>query len=229
MRFAIYYAPPPGTVFHALGSHWLGRDAFSGEALEQPAAAGLSVATSDPRRYGFHATMKPPFALRNTVRPENLMCAIAALASQQRCFRVSLKVALLDRFLALVPRGPCVPLHRIAERAVCELDGFRCPPPEEDLVRRRSAGLSARQEKNLQDWGYPYVLDDFRFHMTLTERLPATEVERFEAAALEHFAPVLAAPVLIDGLALFEEPAPGAPFMATRHFPFPHSATEVAA
>jgi hypothetical protein len=65
--------------------------------------------------------------------------------------------------------------------------------------------------------------------MTLTERLPATEVDRFEAAATEHFGPALAAPVLIDGLALFAEPAPGAPFVAMRQFPFPHSTAEVAA
>lgn len=229
MRHAIYFAPAPGTALHMLGSHWLGRDAFTGETLEQPAVAGLAAVTGDSRRYGFHATLKPPFALRDMVEPEALLRAVAALATEEKCFRVSLKVALLDRFLALVPRGPCEPLHRIADRAVRELDGFRRPASAEELARRRSAGLSERQERNLADWGYPYVFEDFRFHMTLTERLPATEVDRFEAAATEHFGPVLAAPVLIDGLALFAEPAPGAPFVATRHFPFPHSAAEVAA
>ena len=228
-RHAIYFAPPPGTLFHTLGSRWLGRDAFTGEALEQPTVAGLPAITGEPRRYGFHATLKPPFALRDTLRPEALLRAVAALATEEQCFRVSLKVALLDRFLALVPRGPSAALHRIADRVVRELDGFRRPPSAEELARRRSAGLSARQEQHLNDWGYPYVLEDFRFHMTLTERLPPAEVERFEAAAVEHFAPVLAAPVLIDGLALFEEPAPGVAFVATRHFPFPLSAAEVAA
>ena len=229
MRHAIYFAPPPGTLFHSLGARWLGRDAFSGETLEQPAAAGLPAVTGDPRRYGFHATLKPPFALRETVRPDALLRAVAALAADEQCFRVSLKVALLDRFLALVPRGPCAALHRLADRIVRELDGFRRAPTAEELARRRSGGLSERQDRHLRDWGYPYVLEDFRFHMTLTERLPAAEAARFEAAAEEHFAPVLAAPVLIDGLALFEEPSPGLAFLATRHFPFPHSAAEVAA
>ena len=229
MRYAIYFAPPCGTALHALGSRWLGRDAFTGEALEQPGVAGLSAVTGDPRRYGFHATMKPPFALRDTVRPEALLRAVAALVAKEQCFRVSLKVSLLDRFLALVPREPCAPLHRIADRAVRELDGFRCRPSASELARRRSAGLSERQERHLVDWGYPYVFEDFRFHMTLTERLPPTDVDRFEAAAAEHFAPVLDTPVPIDGLALFEEPDPGAPFLATRYFPFPHSVAEVAA
>ena len=66
--------------------------------------------------------------------------------------------------------------------------------------------------------------DDPRLSAFLLGELPAAE-----AAAVEHFAPVLDTPVLIDGLALFEEPAPGAPFLATRHFPFPHSVAEVAA
>ena len=229
MRYAIYFAPQPGTDFHIVGSRWLGRDAFAGEAPEQPGVAGLTALTGEPRRYGFHATLKPPFTLRDTVHPEALLRAVAALAAGEHCFRVPLKVALLDRFLALVPRGPCAPLHRLADRAVRELDGFRCTPSAAELARRRSAGLSERQERHLLDWGYPYVLEDFRFHMTLTERLSATDVDRLEAAAVEHFAPVLAAPVLIDGLALFEEPAPGAPFLATRHFPFPLSVAEVAA
>ena len=154
---------------------------------------------------------------------------MAALATEEKCFRVSLKVALLDRFLALVPSVPCEPLHRIADRAVRELDGFRRPASAEELARRKSAGLSERQERNLADWGYPYVFEDFRFHMTLTERLPTTEADRFEAAATEHFVPVLDAPILIDGLTLFAEPAPGAPFVAMRQFPFPHSTAEVAA
>jgi len=228
MRHAIYFAPSPDTVLHALGSRWLGRDAFTGEALEQPSVTGLALVTGQPCRYGFHATMKPPFALRETVDPEALLRALAALAAEEHCFKVPLKLALLDRFLALVPRGPCAALHRLAVRAVRELDGFRAPPSAVELARRRSAGLGTRQERHLEDWGYPYVFEDFRFHMTLTERLPPAEVERFEAVAEEHFASVLGAPVLIDGLTLFEEPAVGAAFLAVRHFPFPHSAAEIA-
>ena len=73
MRHAIYFAPPPGTIFHDLGSRWIGRDAFTGEACEQPDLAGIGVVTGDPRRYGFHATLKPPFALRETVNAEALL------------------------------------------------------------------------------------------------------------------------------------------------------------
>lgn len=229
MRYAVYFAPPPGSPLHQLGSRWLGRDAFTGELLAQPPDSELPGLTGDPRRYGFHATLKPPFELLDTVSPESLLRAVAALAASEECFQVPLKVSLLDGFLALVPREPCEPLNRIADRAVRELDGFRRPPTEQELARRRSAGLSARQEQHLLSWGYPYIFEDFRFHLTLTERLADPDASRLEAAAAEHFGPVLSAPVVFDGITLFEEAAPGASFLATRHFPFPHSATEVAA
>lgn len=229
MRYAVYFAPPPGSPFHQLGSHWLGRDAFTGESLAQPAVPELPGLTGDPRRYGFHATLKPPFALLDTVSPESLLRAIAALAASEECFRVALKVALLDGFLALVPREPCEALNRIAGRAVRDLDGFRRLPAEQELLRRRSAGLSTRQEQHLLDWGYPYVFEDFRFHMTLTERISDADAARIAAGATEHFGTVLNAPVLVDGITLFEEAAPGAPFLVTRHFPFARSAAEVAA
>lgn len=228
-RYAIYFAPAPGTLFHTLGSRWIGRDAASGETFAQPDIAGIGVVTGDPRRYGFHATLKPPFALRNGVTPDTLMRAAAALASHQKEIRVTLEVAVIDRFLALVPREPSPALNQLAERAVRDLDGFRRPASAGELARRRASGLSARQEEHLATWGYPYVFEEFRFHMTLTERLPPAYADRFAAAAEEHFAPVLAGPVAIDGITVFEEAANGAPFLATRHFSFPASADGVAA
>lgn len=229
MRYAVYFAPPPGSPFHQIGSRWLGRDAFTGELLDQPPVVELAGLTEEPRRYGFHATLKPPFALLDTVAPESLLRAVAALAASEECFHVRLKVALLDRFLALVPCDPSKALHRIADRAVRELDGFRRLQSEQELARRRAADLSPRQEQHLQGWGYPYIFEDFRFHMTLTGTISEAAAERIAAVAAEHFAPVLNAPVLIDGVTLFQEAAPGAPFLATRHFPFARSAAEVAA
>ncbi|MCA3560314.1 MAG: DUF1045 domain-containing protein [Aestuariivirga sp.] len=228
IRHAIYFAPAPGTHLHELGSRWIGRDAFTGETREQPGVTGIGVVTGDPRRYGFHATLKPPFALRGTVTAEALPRAVAALAAGQQRFSVALKVGVLGQFLALVPREPSEALQRLAERAVRDLDGFRQPPSEDELARRRLADLTPSQERHLAEWGYPYVLDDFRFHMTLTGRLPPAVIERFKSAAEAHFAPALAEPVAIDGLTLFTEAQRGAAFMATRHFPF-FSPSEVAA
>lgn len=229
MRFAIYFAPLPGTALHRQGSLWLGRDAATGETMAQPGVAGLHALTSDPRRYGFHATLKPPFALRAGVEVESLMRAAAALAAGLSPFEVKLRLDQLDGFLALVPEFPSPQLDALAERCVRDLDGFRAPPSEAELARRRKAPLSARQDAHLLRWGYPYVFEDFRFHMTLTERLGAEDATRIRAAAEAHFADALSAPISIDGITLFEEPAPAAPFLALRHFPFTLSTSEAAA
>ena len=228
MRHAIYFAPAPGTMLHAAGSRWLGRDAFTGETLPQPDLAGMAALTAEPRRYGFHATLKPPFALREGVEADALMRA-AALAARERSFRVAHRIGIIDGFLALVPDRECGQLDALAGRCVAALDGFRRPPDAEELERRRRMPLTQRQEAHLLQWGYPFVFEDFRFHMTLTETLSEAEAQRIAADASEHFAPVLNAPFLIDGITLFEEAAPGAAFLATRHFPFAHSAAEVAA
>jgi putative phosphonate metabolism protein len=229
MRYAVYYAPMPGTPMHGQGSIWLGRDAHTGETLAQPDIEGLWQLTSEPRRYGFHATLKAPIALREGITPEALMRACAALAADTASFRVKLKAGLLDGFLALVPDGDLAALQDLAARCVRELDGFRRPPAEDELARRRRAPLNARQDANLLRWGYPYVFDDFRFHMTLTERLEPGDSDRLLSAARTHFAAELVEPVTIDGLTLFQEPLPGAPFLALRHFPFTNSTAEAAA
>ena len=229
MRYAIYFAPMPGTLLHQRGSSWLGRDAHTGEAMAQPGVAGIAELTAEPRRYGFHGTLKAPFALREGFGPEPLMRACAALAAGTVGFRVRLKVGELDGFLALVPDGDPTPLHDLAARCVREFDGFRRPPTDGELARRRKAALTARQDANLLRWGYPYVLDDFRFHMTLTERLEPGEGARHANAARAHFAPELDVPVTIDAITLFHEPEPGAPFLATHHFPFTLSSSEAAA
>jgi putative phosphonate metabolism protein len=229
MRYAIYFAPAPGTPLHQRGSAWLGRDAYTGEALAQPAVSGLARLTADPRRYGFHGTLKAPFALRDGIGPEPLMRACGALAADTRAFQVRLQTGQLDGFLALVPEGDPALLDALAGRVVRELDGFRRPPTDEELARRRRTALTLRQDANLLRWGYPFVLEDFRFHMTLTERLEHADTRRLAAAAEAHFAFELGGPVTIGGIALFHEPEAGEPFLALRHFPFAHSTAEAAA
>ncbi len=86
------------------------------------------------------------------------------------------------------------------------------PPLARGHARRRLAGLTPRQDELLLAWGYPYVFDEFRFHMTLTTRVFGAEADRLEAAARHRFASLLDEPVAIDTLALFVEREPGGPF-----------------
>jgi hypothetical protein len=83
----------------------------------------------------------------------------------------SLEVRRLGGFIAVVPTEPSAALADLAAATVAALDPFRAPPSEAELARRRKARLSDRQEALLMKWGYPYVMEEFRFHLTLTGRL----------------------------------------------------------
>jgi hypothetical protein len=114
-------------------------------------------------------------------------------------------------FIALVPSRPEPSLHHLADAAVERLDEFRAPPSVADLDRRRN-GLSSVQEDNLIRWGYPYVFTEFRFHMTLSQRICEPEITAVETIARVHFREHLAKPVPIDTLGLFVEREPGGSF-----------------
>jgi putative phosphonate metabolism protein len=223
-RFALYWAPASGSPLAALGAAWLGRDAGGDDVEARPVLAGfrperLAELTAEPRRYGLHATLKPPFALAQGTDEGRLIAALAATARAAKPVQVpGLRLALLERFLALVPAGPCPALDALAARCVMDFDRFRRPATEAELARRRSARLSALEETYLARWGYPYVLDRFRFHVSLTGPLEAAEAERLMPELERYFAPVLGTPFEIGDIALFVQPAPVAPFSQRGRF-----------
>ncbi len=224
MRHAIYATPAPGSPLAEAGARWLGRDAFTDAALAQPVIEGVAPAdvaafTAEPRRYGFHGTLKPPFALADGSDAAMLEAELRAFAAARPAFVLSMTVAVQDGFLALVPAEASPALEALAADCVAAFDRFRAPPEPADLDRRRAAGLTPRQEALLARWGYPYVLEEFRFHMTLTGRLDPDLARPLAAAARAHFAGVLAGPVAIDTLGLFMEPARGAPFTVSASVP----------
>ncbi|WP_101065612.1 DUF1045 domain-containing protein [Roseovarius salinarum] len=212
-RYAVYYTPPPGPLA-AFGAAWLGWDPAEGRCVAQPAVPGLprpvEVITETPRRYGLHATVKPPFSLARDHTAEALDAALAAFCAQQPPVTLAgLEIARLGGFLALVPHGETAALNAMAAGAVRALDAFRAPPDEAELDRRRAAGLSPGQEALLVRWGYPYVMEEFRFHITLTGKLPRTDREAVHAALAPRLAPILPAPFVVDGLSLMGEDTDG--------------------
>lgn len=226
MRYAVYYAPRPEQALANLGRSWLGRDAETGAAVPPPSwtedwAAEWPGLTAEPRRYGFHGTLKPPFRLAAGGTVEALHGAVARLAADHRPVALAgLQPAVLDGFLALVETVPCAALAALADACVTELDRFRAPPTAAELARRRAAPLTPRQDDNLRRWGYPYVFDMFRFHMTLTGRVAErARRDALEALLTAHFGTALAGPVAVEDLCLFVEPAPGAPFTVLARWP----------
>jgi putative phosphonate metabolism protein len=222
VRYAVYWAPEPGTALARFGAAWLGWDAERGSPLPHPALPGLprpvEEITAQPRRYGFHATLKAPFRLAAGMEAGTLAAAVADLAREVAPFTLPpLRLAPLGRYLALVPSAPCPALDAAAAACVTRLDGFRAPMPAAERARR-APGLTPAEAAHLDAWGYPYVLDTFRFHLTLAGPLDP-ETQAGTAAAL---APVLA-PILEErhpfrSLCLFGEDAAG-PFRILHRMP----------
>lgn len=211
-RYAIYFAPPHGADWSRFGASWLGWDMETGEALPHPEVEGLDVAaiTATPRKYGLHATMKPPMRLAEGYTQADLETACAALAATRAPVTLDgLQLTRLGRFLALRPVGDESALNALAAACVRDLDPFRAPAPEAELARRRAAGLSPAQDQNLVTWGYPYVLDQFRFHITLTGKLPKPDLPDVEEALQAHMNPLLPTPFVINDLALMGEDTEG--------------------
>jgi putative phosphonate metabolism protein len=229
-RFAVYHAPPEGTPLADLAARWLGRDAATGAPLARPALPGLEparaeVLTESPRFYGFHGTLKAPFALAGGATAGDLIAAVDRFAAGRCAFDIPpLRVRALGAFVALMPSAPAPALDDLAAACVRAFESLRAPPDAAELARRRAAGLTPAQQGNLERWGYPYVMDDFRFHMTLTGRI-ADDAER--AAVAEGlaalFAPVLAGPESVAGLAVFHQPDRRSPFRLVHRAPFGQS------
>jgi len=224
-RYAIYFTPRETTNLWRAGCRWLGRDPCAGTRLAQPEVEGwsaerISEITAAPRLYGFHATLKAPFALAEGRSAGTLADAVEKLAARSQAFALpQLTLAILDGFLALQPlAGSTAKLGELADACVIELDAFRKAPSVAELARRRAAGLSARQEQLLVQFGYPFVLDQFRFHMTLTERLPRADAIRLTPWLTQYFTTALASPPRCDAICLFVQQRPTEEFLLMQRF-----------
>lgn len=218
MRYAIYFTPDKDDPLGRVAERWLGRSAFGRQVpaptpVEGFSAAEIAFHTAAPRRYGFHATLKAPFRLAEGRSESELIAALDAFATARTPVLVErIRVARLDGFFAIVPDAPTLALDRLAGEVVEMFEPFRAPLTPEEIERRGPENLTPAQLKNLHKWGYPYVFDAFRFHMTLTGRVPAAEAPRMERAIDAFFGPLLLEPLELSSLALFAEPEPGAPF-----------------
>lgn len=224
VRYAIYWTPDPAGELAALGAAWLGHDPALGRTVPRMVLPGLAAdehdaATLSPRRYGLHGTLKPPFALAQGADPADLRARLALFAAAMPAFTVpALDLTDIKGFLALVPGEPCPALHALADAAVRTFDDLRAPAGDAELARRRKANLTPRQDGHLVRWGYPYVFEDFAFHVTLTERLDEVQRRRFRDILAPLVAPFCAAPWRFDSVSLLRQDAPAAPFVLDERF-----------
>lgn len=206
-RYAIYYAPAPGD-FADVTAAWLGWDAAGGRTVAHPQVAGLpapvAVLTETPRKYGFHGTIKPPFHLADGTDADGLHDAVAALAARLAPVVLpGLQLVDLHGFVALTPLGDTGALAALAAEVVMTLDRFRAPPSPQEIARRRPDRMTERQRALLTQWGYPYVMDQFQFHLTLTGSLTAADSAATLQALRPLIGPLMPQPFVLADLALF--------------------------
>lgn len=216
-RYAIYYTPAPDSILWQLVSAWLGRDSHLNQAVDRPDALGLSLedlttATANPARYGFHATLVAPFELAEGLSENDLASSMAEFCRERSAFNTRLKVDRLDDFIALVPAEPDNKLDTMAAACVHHFDAFRVPLSADDLARRDSPHFNELERSLLRRWGYPHVLEAFRFHLSLTDSAAESSLERLEPALKTLLAESLEDPTKIDGLTLSKQPDRESPF-----------------
>ena len=228
-RYAIYLAPPPDSDLWRFGSRVLHRDAASGTAMPGFAPVGWTPeawaeATAEPRRYGFHATLKAPFRLRDGIAPAELEARCAAFAASCAPFDLGpLGLGVLPAgpergFVALRPTAPSQALARLERRAVTELDDLRAPLSPAERARRAPERLSERQRAYLDAYGYPYVFEEFRLHFTLSGAIP--EARTLAGALAKPFTAEVRDPnYRVEAIALFGQPG-GGEFGVLRRFAF---------
>jgi putative phosphonate metabolism protein len=223
MRVAIYAAPGSGTTdagaiaVRESAERWLGRS-VTGAPIDPIAPAGwtrddVDAITVDARRYGFHGTLKAPLRLRDGRSLDELDDLVHAYARTHDAVTIPrLTLARLGGFFALIPGEDAPALQQLAGAIVTGFDHFRAPLTEAELARRRPDALPPRQRELLLEWGYPYVLEEFRFHLTLTDRIPAERRDEVERVLAAWFGDVTGGDVPLDALAICTEAEPGAPF-----------------
>lgn len=219
-RYAVYFCPSPDSDWGLAGAQWLGRCAITGKTSQQLEILGIDSElfrslTSDPKRYGWHATLKAPFKLAPEHEVGDLLLKLHQLAKSLKPFDLpKLEVSSVGGFLSLRPKIASDELDAAAAMCVRDLQSFSLPLTEEELTRRRNkAELTPEQDKLLVDWGYPWVLDEFNFHFSLTGSLDSVDAKtekKLIQAAKHHFQNLSIC--RFDRIALVIEPEAGKDF-----------------
>jgi putative phosphonate metabolism protein len=221
-RYAIYHVPADG-AFARFGAALLGYDALTARDIDHPPAAldafpAWRDLTAAPRTYGFHATLKAPFRLRDGHSETALVAAFDRFVAAPRTIpAIAPVVRAIGRFIAVVPETPVASLSQLADDCVTHFEPYRAPLTAQDRQRRLKSPLTPTQIAYLDLWGYPYVFDEFRFHMTLTGSLPAAEQDTVLTFLRHAFASLGLTSLAIGHVALLRQERSDARFAVLRH------------
>lgn len=225
-RYALYFAPERSSPLEEFGRQWLGRNGMVSE-LPPPTIPGLSAdriraLTDNARRYGFHGTLKPPFELNPGTSREALMEAARIFARGASPIELPpLELAVIGKFIALTPVRSSAALENLAALCVRTFEGFRKPLTNDQMAHYLRNKLTVHQTQMLEHWGYPYVMEEFRFHISITDRIDNDAERALMMTAVQRMtAGVVNKPIVVRDIAVFYQPDRDNPMEELRRFPF---------
>jgi len=221
-RIALYFSPLDSSALNHFGEVILGRTHKA--ARNENSRSSFSNhnkwrrLTDKPAHYGFHATLKAPFEVTEKETLDNLINEVEAFARTQTPHLLhTLGPSDLSNFMALTLREQSKELTDFAFQCVTKFEAFRRPLSEADIARRKQQTLSARQLDLLDRFGYPYIADEFRFHMTLSGKL-AKEDHDFHAWASSLYSDIVKEVPVLDQLCLFTQKDRSSAFVELERF-----------
>jgi hypothetical protein len=226
-RYAICFAPEQGSALEALACEWLARDksgAFVDKRVDVRGMTSdrLTTLIKGPRNYGMHGTLKPSFELRPHAT-EGALLEVARLLAKS-CSPIELPVLELGEIgyiVSLVPESSSAALEDLASQCVRAFDGFRQPLTAEQEQSFKRNRLTVHQRQMLEHWGYPYVMEEFDFHLSLTDPVIDDGERAAIMMAVEAIAaPVLHKPLIMRELAVFAQKGANNPMSIIARFPF---------
>lgn len=226
-RYAIYFTPADDSLLGIFGASVLRRkatsaDPFINRQLPYPFEnTELWLACiKKPSHYGFHATLKAPFCLSSGQSADSLLCEVKHFCTLQRPLSLNgLAPRRTRRFDALAFEQQPDGIHRLANECVEQFEAWRAPLSETDLERRYQDTLCDEQIHYLNRYGYPYVLNQFNFHMTLSGTQPDDQNGWLQWLRTVYPLMVTDTPCL-DRLSVFYQPDRKTPFTRIAEFPF---------
>ena len=196
-RYAIYYAPPKESSLEEFGRYWFGWDPLNAKLINNKHRINYlnrfgikNLINIDknvliPKKYGFHGTLIPPFKLNKNYSTNTLFKKTEEIAKKFKKFKFyKFKLKKMNNFYAFVQNKKNNNINKLSNRLVRELFKFRSPLSKKEIDRRNPSKLSKLQLNILYKWGYPYIMSEFNFHMTLASEVTGNKLY-FELKKIE--------------------------------------------
>ncbi len=216
IRYAIFYLPKQSSELWKRASQWLEYDSYLGEIItSRVKPKHLSIYIQRAAKYGFHGTLKAPFRLHQGKTEEELLLHMDTVAKQLSPISTDgFEILQIGKYLALTLSDEAGGIHNkvteLANHCVEIFDVYRKPMAEDDR-QQRLTGLNARQIQLLDQWGYPYVQEQYQFHMTLADSIPENMISEVSKFAYEYLGDSIKKPINIDAISVLKQ-VNGKPF-----------------